>query len=317
MLKAIQRFLRAIGAKAAPKAEPLQPEQSFSRPLQDGPVQENSPTPEARSGLEAAYSRVRPPDEPPFPGLIIPAYDNSPDWPTPDWEARRNAVLERFGYGCQATGCIRTGYHLHAHHLVARWQGGNHELVNLPCLCPVHHALVHLDTNKVTVSQANCSIVSRHSRRVPFSGRRVEVSAHVRRHILVTVSELRQIREQFGLRCQCGCENWEGYLRAEQELIWTWCPMCNSRWEFEQGLVEETGTQLATAFRPTRNIRTFEFDRRLIEGVAPPMLYEGCPTCLNLGMRGYLEKRRGMFGVFIGCSEYPKCNYTRKVNRRC
>lgn len=158
--------------------------------------------------------------------------------------------------------------------------------------------------------------MSRHFRRVPFSNRRIEVSAHVRRHILVAACELRRIRERFGLRCQCGCEDWEGYLRKEQELIWTWCPACNGRWEFEQGLVEETGTQLAAAFPPSRNNGTFQFDPRLIEGLAPPMFYEGCPTCLNLGMRGYLEKRKGMFGGFIGCSEYPSCNYTRKPNRR-
>lgn len=316
MLKVFQAFLRLIGAKNAPHAEPLQPERHLPKPLEQGLAQEGIPTSDARSGADAPFSRIRSPDESPFPGLVIPAYDNSPDWPTPDWEARRNAVLERFGCRCQVTGCIRTGYHLHAHHIVARWRGGSHELSNLTCLCPVHHALVHLDTNKVSITQENCSIVSRHFRRAPFSGRRIEVSAHVRRHILVTAVELRQIREQFGLRCHCGAENWQGYLRTEQELIWTWCPMCNSRWEFEQGLAEETGTQFATAFRPTQNVRTFDFDPRLIEGVAPPMFYEGCPTCLNLGMRGYLEKRRGMFGGFIGCSEYPKCNYTRKVNRR-
>lgn len=35
---------------------------------------------------------------------------------------------------------------------------------------------------------------------------------------------------------------------------------------------------------------------------------EYCPKC-----GGKLIKRRGKYGDFVGCSNYPKCKYTRKV----
>ena len=36
---------------------------------------------------------------------------------------------------------------------------------------------------------------------------------------------------------------------------------------------------------------------------------ERCPEC-----GGHLKKKKGKYGYFIGCSNYPNCNYTRKIN---
>ncbi len=33
-----------------------------------------------------------------------------------------------------------------------------------------------------------------------------------------------------------------------------------------------------------------------------------CPKC-----DGYLVERSGKFGTFLGCSNYPKCRYTKQV----
>ncbi len=38
---------------------------------------------------------------------------------------------------------------------------------------------------------------------------------------------------------------------------------------------------------------------------------EGCPNC-----GGWLETRMGRFGRFLGCSNYPECDYTRNLRRR-
>ena len=38
---------------------------------------------------------------------------------------------------------------------------------------------------------------------------------------------------------------------------------------------------------------------------------EACPDC-----EGWLETRMGRFGRFLGCSNYPACEYTRKLQRR-
>jgi ribonuclease HI len=35
-----------------------------------------------------------------------------------------------------------------------------------------------------------------------------------------------------------------------------------------------------------------------------------CPIC-----GGFLKRRSGRFGDFYGCSNYPKCNFTKKINR--
>lgn len=36
---------------------------------------------------------------------------------------------------------------------------------------------------------------------------------------------------------------------------------------------------------------------------------EGCPRC-----DGWLQKKNGKFGVFLGCSSWPSCNYTRNLS---
>lgn len=35
-----------------------------------------------------------------------------------------------------------------------------------------------------------------------------------------------------------------------------------------------------------------------------------CPEC-----GGELKERNGRFGPFMGCSNYPKCNYTKKISK--
>ena len=98
-------------------------------------------------------------DIPPDETKIDPAFDNCTGDLPPDWEARRMAVLRADNFICQAPGCLETGKHLHAHHIQERWKGGNHKLENLISLCPAHHALVHLETNKITVKDQRYRIV--------------------------------------------------------------------------------------------------------------------------------------------------------------
>jgi len=244
-------------------------------------------------------------------------WDDNQEWPTPDWESRRKMVLERDGFICQAIGCLRSGTNLHAHHKKLRWQGGNHKLDNLVALCPVHHAIVHLDTNKVEVNIPTCSVVSGYF--YWRNDRKVEVPIHIRRHKLINVSELSEIRKQFGLKCQCGFEEWKGNFRLgflERGLILIWCPNCNGQWEFEQGLFEETASQLAATFPPSRKVGKFSFNLNLIRGLKKPVWFEGCPNCLNEGRSGYLKEKRSVFGKFVGCSEWPSCDYKRRGEKQ-
>jgi ssDNA-binding Zn-finger/Zn-ribbon topoisomerase 1 len=224
------------------------------------------------------------------------------------------AVLRADNFTCQAPGCLESGKHLNAHHVLERWKGGNHKPENLVSLCPAHHALVHLDTKAVTFHDARYTIVSRYWRRKPFSLEKIEVRSNVRRFIRITASELAMVKERFKPRCHwCGNTDWKGNWR--EGLIWTWCPECNGRWEFEPGLREETATQFVVAFPATQNLGRFNFSGDLINGVRPPKSFEGCPECLKHGRRGYLIMKEGQFGRFIGCSEWPICNYTRQPTR--
>jgi len=42
-----------------------------------------------------------------------------------------------------------------------------------------------------------------------------------------------------------------------------------------------------------------------------PVADFGCPRC-----GGHLLERQGPFRMFLGCSNYPECNYTENLNYR-
>jgi ribonuclease HI len=40
---------------------------------------------------------------------------------------------------------------------------------------------------------------------------------------------------------------------------------------------------------------------------------DACPTCTSKGLDGYMIKRKGKFGDFLGCSNYPRCFQAGKI----
>lgn len=235
---------------------------------------------------------------------IDPSLDEYPDDYPRDWHIRKRQILERDNYVCQAPGCC--GKDIDIHHKIPRSKGGSHRADNLVALCRIHHAIVHLDMNKIEVTSDRCSIVSAHWN----AGNHVPL--HVRRYRRITKPELDHIREYFGLKCRnCGSEKWEGRFRVWNHTIRIRCPGCNGRWKLEAGLKEETATLLAMAFQPQRNPRIFTFDPNLIRGISPPKFYEGCPQCVRENREGYLKVKFSIWGRYIGCSEWPRCPYVR------
>lgn len=61
--------------------------------------------------------------------------------PDPEWEARRQAILERDGNTCQ--GCGDEGSPLQVHHIVPLGAGGTNAKSNLIALCEQCHGRVH------------------------------------------------------------------------------------------------------------------------------------------------------------------------------
>ena len=246
--------------------------------------------------------------------VVDPRYDDWKEGYPPDWEARRRVILERDNFICQSLGCCwRAG---DIHHIVSRASGGDHRADNLVALCRVHHAIVHLATNKIEVrsyTSNRCTIVSRHWNRGAL------VPMHIRRFKRVTAAELIQIREHLGLRCRaCNSPAWEGHLRVANNTIRIRCPDCNTRWKLEAGLREEAGTQLALIFKPTRNLGRFSFDPTLIQGLDLLKHWEGCPECDRNNRDGFLVKKfdeqKGEH--YWGCTlhENVGCPYTRPLS---
>jgi len=74
--------------------------------------------------------------------------------------------------------------------------------------------------------------------------------------------------------------------RGEQE----WIPLMERFWSKFKGRVDEK----------TKTVQRQEFTQEILE--------EACPKCSSP-----LNKRLGKRGFFIGCSAYPKCDYTRNL----
>lgn len=86
-------------------------------------------------------------------GGYDPRYDSytSDEYP-PDWEGRRERVLERDGYTCQGCGVTSTRVDSVFHdvdHVVPKSEGGSHALGNLQTLCPACHAEKHPDNDSL------------------------------------------------------------------------------------------------------------------------------------------------------------------------
>lgn len=87
-----------------------------------------------------------------------------------------------------------------------------------------------------------------------------------------------------------------------EELGKTWmkdkeCPECGCA-----QLREEERTPRRSSFQKTANVSNNQAS-------SPPVQQEAirkCPRC-NIG---YLQRRNGRYGPFMGCSRYPDCRYT-------
>lgn len=246
---------------------------------------------------------------------INPSYDFCAEGLPPDWPARRQAVLCRDEKQCQVTGCVTNRRsELDVHHIKPRFERPDHRLENLITLCRLHHAL--LPWNRRAVENFNSDRytgVSAHWRWNVFRTRRFPVRASIKRFERVSLSNLKEIKETYGLVCECGCAvELRKRIFKEQKAVRIRCLACGAVWMFEQGLQEEIGTQLASILVVTRNKRQFDFDLDHLEVRKPVKVYT-CVDCDNNGKVSIMLPRKSVYGKFWGCPNWngDSSHYTR------
>lgn len=179
-------------------------------------------------------------------------------WPgnPPFWGYLREVVLREDRGRCQVTGCP-SRLELHIHHIKPRSQGGQHSPGNLVTLCDFHHALEPERGHEriwSTVKTRYFTLVCEHERSNKVTAGTHAVRAHLRRLQLVTLEELRELINTYGLGCpQCGNLHIKVALLSGRNKIEVECPACAKSIQGPQELAEETGARLAEVLRVTRN----------------------------------------------------------------
>ncbi len=245
---------------------------------------------------------------------IDPKNDFHPDGLPPDWWGRRGrriAVLRRDDVQCQVTGCINTTC-LDVHHIKPRFEQPDHRLENLITLCRLHHVL--LPFHRAVAERLKSDRYTGVSAHWKWNGTlRFPVRASIRRSRRVTLSDLGQIKDRYGLVCGC-CRATD--LRArifeDQQAVRVRCPACNTVWMFDQGLHEEIGAQMASVLVGTRNKGKFEFNIDHLEVPGPVNVYT-CLDCATANRVAIMQPIDGDHGKFWGCPQWngDTSHYTR------
>lgn len=265
---------------------------------------------------------------------ILKIFNNWPGYP-PFWGYLRDVVIARDGNRCQVTGCP-SRLSLHVHHRMPVSQGGEHVPANLVSLCDFHHALEPDDGHERiwgNVKTRFFTLVREHVRHNRSSGGLHEVSSHLRRLELVSLSELKNLHSMYGYSCPC-CKSHglKFSLYSDKNKLNVVCNDCGAGWEGPQQLTEEVGPKLAEVLAPTKNIglwkprwdmlenrkvsafKSFtanppkkrEQQKRDRPSTIPPVTLNETRTCPRCGspMR-LLKPRPGQrWEAFWGCSQY-------------
>ncbi|CAM4452275.1 DNA topoisomerase family protein [Vibrio agarivorans] len=58
-----------------------------------------------------------------------------------------------------------------------------------------------------------------------------------------------------------------------------------------------------------------KIDNQLFSAHEHALEHESCPKCVEHGRSGELELRNGKHGAFLGCNQYPDCDYIRPLHQ--
>lgn len=182
-------------------------------------------------------------------------FNHWPGYP-PFWKYLREVVLKQDDWRCQVSGCP-SRLELHIHHIQLVSNGGEHTPGNLVSLCEFHHALEPEKGHERiwgNIKTRYFTLVREHERSNRATSGRHTVRTHLRRLQLVTLQELLELTETYGLACpQCGDTDIVITLDSEKNTIKVDCLTCAKTIEGLQELAEESGPRLAELLQVTRN----------------------------------------------------------------
>ena len=221
------------------------------------------------SKVAAWGKKFRPPSEPelfhfhdpravltPTDQQILFIFDHWPGYP-PYWAYLRDVVLARDASRCQVTGCP-SRVSLHIHHKLPVSQGGAHSPVNLLTLCAFHHALEPDEGHERVWGDVRTqffTLVRRHWRQNRTHPGAHTVRAHLRRLVLVSLTEIQDIFTFYGLSCpNCNSTELSFTLSQARNRIRLSCNGCGNSIDGPRQLTEESGPRMAELLPATKNI---------------------------------------------------------------
>lgn len=109
-------------------------------------------------------------------------------------------------------------------------------------------------------------------------------------------------------------ENQEQQIRDADGNRWIKCEFCGKiAMEKEFSSYGGIGkVNLGTCYDCLKNNpAVYEKNEQQMKVVGKPYNPNICPDC-----GGQLKEKNGRFGSFMGCTNYPKCTYTRKISSK-
>jgi DNA topoisomerase-1 len=95
------------------------------------------------------------------------------------------------------------------------------------------------------------------------------------------------------------------------------CPKCKNGELYQRKGIDGKSDFYSCSYYPKCHYKySIDGEETKRKRVKKPTKYKGdtCPSCAsNEGNEvGFLVKRRGVYGSFLGCSRFPRCKYTNR-----
>lgn len=197
-----------------------------------------------------------------FDKKILHIFEHWPDYP-PFWKALREKALVRDSHTCQVAGCP-SRLPIHCHHIISLSKGGSHTLSNLVSICEFHHAMEPSTGHQIIKGKIQNEIFSsvvEHTRTNPVNKGTHKVSRSMRRHKLISIEDIKEVVNQYGLKCPSCYKKLYFELRCKSNNIIIICNECLKKMIVPQQLYEEIGPILVKVlYRNNKSQRNYQLN---------------------------------------------------------